>query len=288
MWLAGQVDGDGNIGLYNNQARLKITKADKSLTTLQRIQNELGGAIYSYPTEQQNCQDKSHWIVTGAAALKVVKAILPYSHVKQDQCKALMQVVPGRWQVRVYKEGKEVPFDTKAELAKVMNATRTDLTEAVKRGDIFVKGYKLENVAGQNSRISAELKQLKKEGHATPEDPIHPAYIAGFFDADGYVALTSSWPRVVITQKYSGVLWGFQKQYGGQVKFSRRCHYWTICGQSARAFLCVIRHFVYEKREQVELALRATKDNWRVNEAAMKLLRGNGGPNKREKKLTSP
>ena len=283
MWLAGQVDGDGNIGLYSNQARLFITKADKSITTLQHIQQHLGGAIYSYPSKRPRCQAKSSWVVTGRAALRVIKAIMPYTHVKRRQCETILQTVPGRYHVRAFFEGKEVEFETKADLAVLMGVTRTSLNDAFNARSgrkICVRGYELEDVTKEQPLIAARLKQLKLDGHETPKYPIHPAYIAGFFDADGHIALQGPNPYVVITQKHAGVLLGFQKQYGGKVSFSRRCHYWAIRGGSSRAFLKVIKQFVFEKARQVSIALEADKDTWRDKEQDLRRLRGNGGKNK--------
>lgn len=51
-------------------------------------------------------------------------------------------------------------------------------------------------------------------------------------------------------------------------------HCLTFCGPSAKAFLLAIRRDVYEKREQLELALKIDKNNWQEIGPKLKSLKG--------------
>lgn len=99
------------------------------------------------------------------------------------------------------------------------------------------------------------------------QTPTELAYLAGFFDGEGYVGISNDRPkwakgnvylrlRVNITQKDDTVLSMLKDIYKGTINKGKDGIYkWYVDGNSAVIFLKDILPFLIIKKKQVELAL---------------------------------
>lgn len=101
---------------------------------------------------------------------------------------------------------------------------------------------------------------------------IERAYVAGFFDADGYVGVVhpqtganagAFWLRATITNNHTGILQEFQEKLGGRIyakdnKREQWLHQYNLAWQGAQVkdFLSVILPYLKVKRQQAEIALQ--------------------------------
>lgn len=92
-------------------------------------------------------------------------------------------------------------------------------------------------------------------------------YLAGFFDGEGYVGITSTGNgfytlRVIVGQKHPTVLLEIQKHYQGTIteRLDKRSgvtyHVWECKAKLAEVFLRDIQPFSIEKSQQINLALQ--------------------------------
>lgn len=101
---------------------------------------------------------------------------------------------------------------------------------------------------------------------------MHPAYYAGFFDADGAVMVhrcRKSYNLTVrVSQSSREVLDSFRTNYDGKVQGpynragesnSKPFYFWAIDAAKAEKFLVDVLPYVIVKRERVELALEFRK-----------------------------
>lgn len=105
------------------------------------------------------------------------------------------------------------------------------------------------------------------------QTPTELAYMAGFFDGEGYVGISSDKPawkkggvyyrmRVNVTQKDPTVLLNFKNIYGGTLtKGNDGVWKWYIDGKKACAFLSDIMPYLIIKKEQAKLALEFSSLN---------------------------
>ena len=99
------------------------------------------------------------------------------------------------------------------------------------------------------------------------QTPTELAYMAGFFDGEGYVGISSDKPawknggvyyrmRVNVTQKDPTVLLSFRKIYGGTLhKGKDGVWKWYIDGKKGCVFLSDMMPYLIIKKEQAKLAL---------------------------------
>lgn len=104
----------------------------------------------------------------------------------------------------------------------------------------------------------------KSEAWKTPTEL---AYLAGFFDGEGYVGISTDYPkwakgnsylrlRVNITQKDKKILEMIKDIYGGTLhKGKDGVHKWYVDGQKAISFLKDVLPFLILKKEQTKLAI---------------------------------
>ena len=88
------------------------------------------------------------------------------------------------------------------------------------------------------------------------------AYLAGFFDGEGYVGFLSRSINVSVSNTNYSILEEFLKLFGGIIRRKnfatrtrRSAFEWRIYGAHAAKFLSTISPFLREKRPQAELAL---------------------------------
>lgn len=277
QWFAGQIDGDGSIGVKTAAQHpfVAIQKAEKGRHSLQRIVERVGGSLYQSGKQTGRTQAKHTWMVRGPAAVALAARLRPYLKLKQRQARAVGSWTSklGRWWVET--GGVTRTGVTREEAAAVVGRCTVTVTKYARLGR-SCNGHGVGREAGNGEAVLSEVRALR----GVPDEPVgrlHPSYAAGFFDAEGCVALKrSSCLYVTVAQKDPAVLRALQAQWGGSVikEKNRENWCWTLCGQSSKAFLAVIRADVHEKREQVELALQVNPANWRELAPRMKALRG--------------
>lgn len=85
-YAAGLIDGEGYIGIQASggsyQVRLKVSMADKGLPAMRRMHTKYGGRMYLDRPAKGNDREKHTWVMTGAAASAVVRALRPAFLVK--------------------------------------------------------------------------------------------------------------------------------------------------------------------------------------------------------------
>lgn len=85
--------------------------------------------------------------------------------------------------------------------------------------------------------------------------------MAGYFDADGYVRFNNS-VRMEIKSVFPWILSEFQARFGGtvrQVKSTRNTWAWSASGSNAERALLALIPFLYVKKEQALLCLKARR-----------------------------
>lgn len=124
-------------------------------------------------------------------------------------------------------------------------------------------------------------KFVDKDGVKEIMTPPELAYIAGFFDGEGYIGITfrqgkgyrwrtlqakvgntNEWVINYLKFSFGGSIYK-RKVYGNQ----RQSFDWTLVGNQAASFLKLILPFLKLKRPQAEIAIRfqerKSKRNWR-------------------------
>lgn len=86
-YAAGLIDGEGYIGIQfsggSYQVRLKVSMTDKGLPALRRMQKLYSGRImFESKANDPKRRDVHTWILTGTAAVAVIRQIRPYLLVK--------------------------------------------------------------------------------------------------------------------------------------------------------------------------------------------------------------
>ncbi len=282
LWFGGQFDGDGSLGVYNGYPVLSISKAKKGAHVLTCIQKELGGSITYQPAKGPNRQSSKVWRVYSHNACEVAQRLIPFVHIKKEQCELLSKFAPGLYPVMATKDGVRVKFHTRKDLASVIGVSASTLYAAWKKcqGDVLqFRGYTLENRKVANRQIEDAIKKAKQIPHSAI-NKLHPAYTAGFFYAEGYVRLRRCLPQVQIKQKYKSVLQALQDVWGGQIYLDSGCYTWCIASKGAYTFLQIILPFLREKKNQVEMGLAATPNTFKTIELKLRQLRGNSAVKK--------
>lgn len=252
-----------------------MDKALKGKKAVELIHDRLGGSMFVLRDATSTRQEMTRWAVQGVPAHKIIQKLTPFSRLKRHQCALVNKVVPGKYPVTVEKDGTLVKMASRTELARLLGVSIRSVNSYFRQnGDAFEKnGYTI-NKMMQNNRVLGRAIRDSRLQHSKITSSLHPAYTAGFFDAEGNVSLGSRNAVVTIKQKHAVIIDALQLQYGGSKGRDSSCWRWRVCGHSSRVFLTIIAPFVYEKRDQVLLCLQANDDNWRKKEAELKQLRG--------------
>lgn len=250
---------------------IAIEKAAKGKHSIQRIHEAFGGDFRSSFKERGRTQAKFMWCLQGSAAVPVIKRLIPYLRIKRR----VAQIV-SKWRPTYGQFCVTGPNGTQSELRQPeveRLVGRTLVTINKHRG--VCNGFTVTKTDVGSRGIYAEWQAAKKLP-CEPVDGLHPSYIAGFFDAEGHIKNNKSTLYVTISQKDPTIIRTIQERYGGSIYTEkyRESHVLTFCAKSAKAFLLAIRRDVHEKRDQVELALTLSKDNWRDVGPRMKAMRG--------------
>ena len=286
LWLAGQIDGDGCISIYTRTPCIAITKAKKGRRSLDRVAQLYGGRVCSNGHRPESAQEIFNWRLFGRSAQALTERLRPHLHLKRKQADLVARVVTGRFPVTVTKDGETKRPQTPADAALLLGCSVSRIYQLFKQhGDTFTfRGHSVQRCSKQNDALEQQIKEQQPKPHDLVASPLHPAYIAGFVDAEGCIKLQALLGlRVEISQKFRPVLDAIQQQYGGKIiqvstamaDGGRKIWYqWSICGPSAKAFLMVIKQFLYEKRDQVDIAMNSTLSTVVADMQLLKSMRG--------------
>ena len=285
QWLAGQVDGDGSVGVINKSKTpfITIKKAEKGSNALRLIERKVGGSLYKSGPEIGNFQAKYIWYLRGGQAVPLAKKLIPYLKIKRRQATAIAAWTSQyhRFSVLSYTQDREEEEDayrcqdiSMEEVAAIVYRTPRTILKCM-RANKTCNGFVVTRESGTAVEVQKEILSLK----GLPDEAVdwlHPSYIAGFFDAEGHIKTQKSSLYATISQKDPAILRPIHRTYGGAIysEKNRTMYCLTFCGPSARAFLMAIRQDVYEKRNQLELALQLNRDNWQELGPQMKAMRG--------------
>lgn len=278
QWLAGQVDGDGAIGVrkYAKSPFISIKKAEKGKHAIEMVHSRLGGEFRLNRKQTGRVQAAYQWELRGAAVVAVVKQIIPFLQQKRSRAEAIAQ---WRSQFGMYTvtdaAGATQTGLKEKDVVRIVGRSPPTIAKYRKSGR-RCNGFVIARETGTGAQVHERVQELKHKLD-TPAPYLHPSYIAGFFDAEGCIRTQGPALRVTVTQDDPAILYVIQNQYGGSVLHDkkRKSNALTFCATNARVFLMALRRDVYEKADQLELALRFNKDNWQELGPRMKALRGN-------------
>ena len=287
-WTAGQLDGDGAISMAKcssgkvNMPFITMSKAEKGSPALHRIRDVLGGTIGHQPSKNRRRQHVQQWKVTGSSAAALARKMTPYMKLKKRRAVLLATWESALGRFTVSKDGKNISDLSREDAAAAIGSSVKTITKYLQRGAPY-KGWTITKVAGNGKELLAGMRAMDGLPHVET-GPLHPAYIAGFFDADAYVGLQGTCVIARLSQKWPAVLLAIQQQYGGSVFQGKSGHFHlSLSGKKARAFLMAIQHDCFEKGDQIKMVLSATPATCHAVEATLKTLRGNQG-----KRLNAP
>ena len=257
---------------------ISLCKADKGAHVLRYVQQKLGGHINSRPARGPKMQTSQVWAVGGKPAIDIVTRLIPYLRLKKQKAEAIAQwkASKGRFAISNNVLGVRVTDLTKRDAARKIGVGNSTVYRYSRSGKTF-KGWCVTRESGTGKQICDSLDAIKSLPDKPLSEPLDASWTAGFFDAEGYVAIKKGCcVTVAISQKYPAVTDALKRQHGGGVCAVRSGQWflWTVYGENAIAFLQTIQRDVLEKAEQVKLCLSASLSNWQEIETQMKALRG--------------
>lgn len=96
-YIAGIVDGEGSIGIYNradhpnSQMYMRVTVGNTEEWLLQWLKFNFGGYISTTQHETSGNRKVSQWTVTALKALYFLELILPYLRIKRPQAEIAIE-----------------------------------------------------------------------------------------------------------------------------------------------------------------------------------------------------
>ena len=219
MWAAGQLDGDGSVGLYDNRLRVMLTKAEKGWTALDRFQQLFGGIILKGHLVSDRHQWHRVWILREDEAFDFCQKMARYTVIKRREYELACTAPVGRTPFLIQKGGIEVLAKNMQAIQYVVGLKRCQLWRNFKQvegmcgngasqardertGRIVINGWTIQRLHKADIQDYRALKVLK----TTPHDEIHeqltPSYVAGFIDAEGCIMLRKTTPLLTTSQKY--------------------------------------------------------------------------------------
>jgi hypothetical protein len=278
-WVSGQIDGDGCCWAATTSLNVNISKSIKSASTVLLFQKLFGGSVYwkirNTPTSEAQCE----WRLSGAAAIEFCELIKDYTQVKKEQF-----TLGSQWPLYrapysvVFADNTSVVVENQIAAAGQMGCTRGYLGRSIrKNGGSFTNklGDTASPVTGileEKVAIGKRLRELKVtvDSPVTRELPL--AYYAGFVDSEGCVSMCAPFRFMFsVSQKYRAILDSFKVKFGGGVSANttREKFLWSTCGPETRAALTAMLPYLFEKKLQAQIGLRATKATWLADKAAL-------------------
>lgn len=245
-YIAGFFDGEGCIYINNKTHRLRVCITNTNYYILKQFKEMFGGSIYKRQLRKLKnnrgyCKQIFQWSIEFNNALRFLECIQPYTIVKKEQIELAIKY---RNRINPSNGGKPLSNEEKyireSYIKQIKKLIHVNITES-----------KLEHI-------------YKKVSNS-----INNRYIAGFFDAEGTVCIhkNTDGVSVGIKQTHYEVLRLIQEIFNGKIstieeKYCKDgCHRkrtwtWEIHSNNAIKFLTVISPFLFEKQEQIILAIK--------------------------------
>lgn len=128
-YLAGILDGDGNVSICGPQLMVKVTNTN--LPVLLRIRETFGGTVGEKKTHQKDGYVRRrcwHWYMYRKEAAQLLVAMMPYLVLKKEQARIATDFELRRTR----HSGSEVPAD----VAEFRNRCKSEI-EALNRGEVL-------------------------------------------------------------------------------------------------------------------------------------------------------
>lgn len=290
-WVGGELDGDGSVGVYAGRLKVVLHKSVKSMTTIERFRDLFGGSIVHNLPANEFEEAQAAWFLRAEEARRFCKDIVPYTFLKKEQFRVASEIIVGRTPIIATKDGISKPVRNGTQLHKLI-ADPKILVWTVRRRIKTTTPFKLggwtvtqiDKGVAKQKLVDArqQLMAMKQQEHAVITDPPPAAYFSGFFEADGCVCITGpKGTAASVTQKYRAICDAFASSYGGLVGSCAvekstlgYIWHWRASGDTAREFLRQVEPFAFEKKEQMQLALACSKDNWKANKLQLDAMKG--------------
>lgn len=279
-WLSAQLDGDGSFFLAgrNFYPHVTMEKAEKNGAVLIRIMQQEGGKITRIPARGAHRQSSLRWCLTGAKAAALARRLEVHLRIKNELARAVGLWCTHMGNFSVSKEGVAHTSLKREQAAQIAGTTVDEISRAAKRRKA-IKGWAVIRTEVHNDRAFAQFCSAKTS-ISRIEGDLSPAYLGGFFDAEGYVRVFPD-TRASISQMQPAILNRIREAHGGHVYGdSKQGYKWAASGPTAFHFLRLILPYAFEKEKQVELALslkegrRGQVARRKEIEAVMRPLRG--------------
>lgn len=279
-WAAGQLDGDGCIGVYgSNGVVVTVGKSVKNIQTLHELQRLFGGFVNKVRDARGNQCEVHQWTTRGPAAQRVCQVMQSHLKLKKKQAVLATQYKSMTDRGNPIQVGDQV-FRSEREFQVHAGLIRSTVTRFVKCGKMpngdMITVLDKKKLKSDQQFVNTELRRLKTVPHDKINEDLPIPYVAGFFDAEGCIEVSyTKTVRVSISQKHPAICEAFKSQFGGSVlKNGHRGWRWSK-NTGALQFLQQISAFSIEKLPQIFLVLN-TKDFRSVeNKQALSILKGN-------------
>ncbi len=287
-WTAGEIDGDGCVGVYDQRLKVSVKKSCKSRSTVERLRDLYGGTITEVGCKVKNWEDQVQWVIRAEEARKFCAELTPYLFGKRPQFELASTLIIGRTPM-IVKKGTEIKaLKTVADLSKVVQMPMTTLKRRFAASHLHdVNGWSItilnkDSILAYRAEVEEKLRKMKHISHEPiiEKNKIHLAYFCGFVESDGCISILSKGYGVAVSQKYRSVLDAFQHRFGGSVRWVPKantpiggCWVWQMVA-GARDCVRALLPYSFEKRDQMELMLECTNQNKNDIRSKMNALKG--------------
>ena len=302
-WAAGQLDGDGSVGVYNGRLRVCMTKAQKGWSALTKFIQLFGGTTNKCYQPDDVHQLRREWFLREEEALFFCQKMAPFTTIKRREYLLAGTMVIGRTPFILTTATQRIVAKNMHAVEPIVGIKRCQLWRYFKRvegmcgmqkgneigqcardqrvGVIHVKGWTIQrllkaDILAARAKMETDLKALKQTPHEDLREEVSPAYVAGFIDAEGCVQLEQGRPILSTSQKWQPVLTQMQRQWGGGISINKTTGVHSLCfNKHSRIVLEAILQHMVEKENQARLALTTPKSEW--VDGKRKLMRMHGG-----------
>ena len=292
-YIAGQIDGDGSVGVYNGGLKVSVGKAENAWHVLFRLQDMFEGSIHISHKATDNHQAVKTWQLIGRSALDFCMVMQHYTFGKQPQfAKACehpihdLRMMMWKPVMATSKTGQERMFGNMYAATKVLPRTCVGSIAKCVKG---VKHYntcggytwralenpvKQEEVLARVKALELQLKAMKRIEHLPISVQLSLPYIAGMIDADGHLKLPlKGGGTILVSQKYRAICDRLYMQLGGSVQADKMFH-WVSSAADTRNIVSSILPYLLEKKQQAVLFLSANRVNVAEVRTLMSKLKG--------------
>ena len=187
-WTAGQLEGDGCVGVYQERLKVSVKKSIKSKSTVDRLHDFYGGSVILMKKEDDNWEDSCTWVTRAEDARQFCQDMLPYLNIKRPQFELASTLVIGRSPSIAFRNNEKRAFKTLAELSKHIGMPMTTLKRRFEKSiyddlngwnvQILDKSF----ILTYRAEVEERLKIMKRIPHLqiSNASSIHLAYFAGF------------------------------------------------------------------------------------------------------------